>query len=283
MLIGKSFIFSLMVLGQCLSKVETKTDYRFPEGYSLDKMEVISLPRKMTEISGLAWTEDHQLWAIEDESSSIYRLDSESGEILSDVKFAKNTDIEDLQVVQNIAWALESNGKLYEIKNPRESEPETLAYPFPIKDGRDFEAMVHWEGSEFIWVFCKDCKWDDGSKESSFYPFSLVEKEFKTDLSKKIKRKDFRQLPNLDVEEKYKMQPSAAAKHPFKDEIYVISSVGSWLAIFDLEFNLQDAFELDASIFKQPEGITFDHEGNLYISNEGRGGIANILVFAIQP
>ncbi|MFC3881848.1 SdiA-regulated domain-containing protein [Algoriphagus namhaensis] len=258
-------------------------DYRFPAPYSLEELTVVNLPRKMAEVSGLEWTADNQLWAIEDESSSIYSLDPKSGEIINDKKFAKNTDIEDLLVIDGVAWVLESNGKLYEVKNPLQENQETETYSFPFKERRDFEAIVHWEGSDYIWVFCKDCKWDDGSKESSFYPFSLAEKEYLLDQSQKIKRKNFRNLPNLDDDKKFQMQPSGAAKHPLRDEIYIISSAGNWLATYDLEFELIDAFELDPSIFKQPEGITFDQTGNLYISNEGRGGAANLLVFPFRP
>lgn len=280
--LSKFLIFGLLVLSECFSSIETKVESRFPENYSFDKMKKIDLPNDLNEISGLEWTDKNQLWAIEDESSSIYSLDPLSGEIIDDKKFVKNTDIEDLLVIDGVAWVLESNGKLYEVKNPLQENQETVEHPFPKKKKRDFEAMVHWEGSEFIWVFCKDCSWDDGTKESSLYPFSLRNNAYKEEEPKKIKRKEFRNLPDLNEDKKYLIQPSGAAKHPFKDEIYVISSAGEWLAIFDLEFTLLDAFELDSRLFKQPEGITFDPQGNLYISNEARGGVANILLFYYQ-
>ena len=38
--------------------------------------------------------------------------------------------------------------------------------------------------------------------------------------------------------------------------------------------------ELPRDLFKQPEGITFEFgDGDMYISNEGKGGVANILKF----
>jgi uncharacterized protein YjiK len=36
---------------------------------------------------------------------------------------------------------------------------------------------------------------------------------------------------------------------------------------------------LNPSLFKQPEGLAFDRRGNMYISNEGAGGDANVLLF----
>lgn len=276
---SKLLIFCLLMLSECFASLETKIDYRFPKNYSLEKIKKIDLPFSLVEVSGLEWVGEDQLWAIQDENSAIYKLDPKSGEILEEIKFGKSKDIEDLMVTNGVAWVLESNGKLYQIKNPFEENQDVEDYPFPIKEKRDFEALLHWESSDNIWVFCKDCSWDDGTKKSSFYPFSIQEKRFKVDEVREMKRKEFRNLPDLNEEKKYKMQPSAAAKHPLRDEIYVISSAGQWLAIYDLEFNLLNAFELSRQLFKQPEGITFDPKGNLYISNEGKGGTANILVF----
>ena len=52
--------------------------------------------------------------------------------------------------------------------------------------------------------------------------------------------------------------------------------------VLDLNGNIQHIEPLDSDIFKQPEGIAFSGDGKkLYISNEGRGGTANILEFSI--
>ena len=37
---------------------------------------------------------------------------------------------------------------------------------------------------------------------------------------------------------------------------------------------------LDKKLHAQPEGITFDEEGNLYISNEGKNGIAMLYKYS---
>ena len=38
-------------------------------------------------------------------------------------------------------------------------------------------------------------------------------------------------------------------------------------------------YALDPELFKQPEGLAFDRRGNMYISNEGGKGDANVLLF----
>jgi len=60
----------------------------------------------------------------------------------------------------------------------------------------------------------------------------------------------------------------------------VLSSVNKLLVITDENFKIKATFPLNGSLFNQPEGIAFDKDNNLYISNEG-GTLAagNILLF----
>jgi hypothetical protein len=41
--------------------------------------------------------------------------------------------------------------------------------------------------------------------------------------------------------------------------------------------------EFDKKLFRQPEGICFKPNGDLFISNEGDGGKAKILKFKYRP
>ena len=73
--------------------------------------------------------------------------------------------------------------------------------------------------------------------------------------------------------------PSGIAVHPLSGDIYVLSSRGKILVQLDAEGKYLDAWKLDKKNFKQPEGICFAPNGDMYISNEGRGGKANLLHF----
>src|SRR5690606_16386095 len=74
--------------------------------------------------------------------------------------------------------------------------------------------------------------------------------------------------------------PSGIATHPITGGFYVLSSVGKLLAVLTHEGKIRQIVPLDPRRFKQPEGITFDREGNLFISNEGRGEHAVIYKFS---
>ena len=47
----------------------------------------------------------------------------------------------------------------------------------------------------------------------------------------------------------------------------------------DEKWKLKAFFQLQPSVFNQPEGLAFNSKGDLYISNEGGEGAANILIF----
>jgi uncharacterized protein YjiK len=81
-------------------------------------------------------------------------------------------------------------------------------------------------------------------------------------------------------EDKMKFKPSAAAIHPISGEVYIISSVNKLLVIADKEGKAREIYHLDEGVFKQPEGIAFEPDGTMIISNEAAGqGVANLLIF----
>jgi DNA-binding beta-propeller fold protein YncE len=84
------------------------------------------------------------------------------------------------------------------------------------------------------------------------------------------------------AKKKGKFQPSCIAKHPLTNEWYIISSASKALLILNEEWKVKDHYLLDPSIFRQPEGLAFDAKGNMYVSNEGKLGKPNILLFSYK-
>ena len=275
--------FLIFVNFQCKPSVEKLENGHFPATYSLNDYSKIVLQSKMKEISGLEWVGKTQLLAIEDESSVIYSLAPDSGKILDEQKFAKNNDIEDIAWVNNVAWVLQSDGTLYEITSPLTKNAKTTKYDFPIEKKRDLEAMVVSENGDYLYVFCKSCKWDNGTEEASVFRFNLALKQYESASFITLKREEIQKHFTNKDKEPLEMKPAAVALHPIEKQFYVLSSTDKWLLITDLDFNPIAVYRLNPEIFKQPEGMTFDPEGNMYISNEARGGEPNILVFPYHP
>lgn len=256
---------------------------KFLNSYSLDEMTLVTLPNELKEISGLEWVGSDQLWAVEDESGQIFQIDPKSGAIIQKMKFGKKADFEDLVVIDGTAWILQSNGDIYRVTDPFGEGTETTQFQFPTIGKRDMEAMLVSENGKAIWIFCKECKVDKGIEEASAFRFDLETLQFDSSPFSKLEQSDLnRFLQNQDLMS-LKIQPSAAAFHPIEQKIYLISSSGNWLSILDKDLNPLQAHWLNPKLFKQPEGITFDPAGNLYISNEAAGGQPNLLFFPYKP
>jgi uncharacterized protein YjiK len=87
----------------------------------------------------------------------------------------------------------------------------------------------------------------------------------------------------LTKKNKSAFRPSALTKDPLTGDWYILSAVNKLLVVADKSWKVKGAYPLNTHTFNQPEGIAFDNDGNLYISNEGDGFIdGNILKFAIQ-
>jgi hypothetical protein len=63
----------------------------------------------------------------------------------------------------------------------------------------------------------------------------------------------------------------------------MISSRGKILLILDRQGNVLHLVDLDPKTFRQPEGMCFSPAGDLFISNEGKGGKGTILRFNYRP
>ena len=112
-----------------------------------------------------------------------------------------------------------------------------------------------------------------------------VELLLKTNISKVAE-----DLPVIGIEEsKYpdvfekrlsKHFPSGIAFDNDYSYIYVLSARNNTIAIIDTRTERVSALlALDTNVHGQPEGITFDSDGRLYISNEAEGGIPAINVY----
>lgn len=272
----------LVILGSCdQSPKELGSKNPLPKGYDLETRIEVKLEKEMKEISGIAWNQSGIL-AIEDESSAIYRLEKETGKIISKTKFAKNEDIEDLLILGDTVWVLRSNGNLYRVVNFEDDAGiETQIFEFPIHESRDFEGFTIDTSGQFLWVFCKVCEWD--KEEASVFRFNLNTLEFELEPAVKIGKEALKNLVSEKELSRLQIQPSAAALHPITGEYYLLSSVGKWLMTLDESWTPTSIHLLKPSLFLQPEGITFDPKGNLYISNEGGDGKATILKFPYNP
>jgi uncharacterized protein YjiK len=77
-----------------------------------------------------------------------------------------------------------------------------------------------------------------------------------------------------------KFAPSGIAVHPDSKEYYILSSQGKTLVVVDDQNKIKH-IEFLKSQHAQPEGICFDDQAKLYISNEARGLSPKIFMYTI--
>lgn len=247
-----------------------------PADYDLTKPEKFNMPESLLEISGITFYQNNPdtIYAEQDERGRLYRFHPGDTKVEHAV-FGKDGDYEDLAILKDRFFILRSDGSLFSFplsKASSERIEEVAEYKKVVPKG-EYEGLAADERSGKLYVLCKNCK----MKEAGGYildPDSLdrggMHQTFRIDFSDfpKQNKKDFK--------------PSALAKHPGSGDWYILSSVNKKLVITDGNFKAKDIFDLHNGLFLQPEGIAFDKEKNLYISNEGdelRAG--NILKFKV--
>jgi len=274
------FILIYLLIAPAGSKLNPPSSaINYAEGYDLGHPKQYILDKSLREISGIVFLNknDHELGAIEDENGRLYYFHLGSGK-LNHSKFSKKGDYEDVTLFKNEEIVvLRSDGSLFEfpLSQAKNGQIEnTWEYKHLLPAG-EYESLS--ADTEQLFVLCKNCPGDNQKKEVSVYRVRrnkngalFVASQFKIDLSGIHMKKN---------SESSKFHPSCLARHPLTGEWYIISSVNKLLLVLNTQWKLKTFYSLNPALFKQPEGLAFDENGDMYISNEGGKGDADILVF----
>lgn len=274
-----AFLFFLFT--NCDQQNKSKSNFVSPPGYDINKPEKIKVKEILDEISGIVYDKERNtLMAVDDEQGRLYSIDLASTFNYKLTRFAPGGDYEDLAFTGKEWFVLKSNGELYLAKNIFTDSATHEKFPFPEK-GNEFEGLYYDHSSNSLWLLCKSCMADKNKKVVSLYAFDVATRQFKQDVVWQLDVKKIKEqlsLKDLDF------KPSAIAMHPLQKQLYILSGVNKMLVITDMSGNIQSSYKLSPSAFKQPEGITFSDNGDMYISNEATDDTyANVLKFTYQP
>ncbi|MFK8006225.1 MAG: SdiA-regulated domain-containing protein [Saprospiraceae bacterium] len=255
----------------------------------------LEMPLELKEISGLTLSPNGEhLCAINDEQGVIYFINKNTGKVDREVKFHGQGDYEGIETVGNKIFVIKSTGTVYEVDDLEKEEVKPKKSKYILKKPNDSEGLALDKPNNRLLVACKsascfheNCLIHTCKTKRSIYSLNLetnkVDPEpiFEIGLTelqvflKKNKSKD-----ELDVFKKFitlendfiPFHPSALAIHPMSRDIYILSSKGKTMMILSSSGNIIAFEKLDKKIHTQPEGIVFDEDGTLYISNEGKKG-----------
>jgi hypothetical protein len=273
-------LFLIGVIGSSCSQSKTSGG-KSPAGYNLNNPVKYAMPSELLEISGIAFNngDNSTIYAEQDEEGKIFYFRPGDKQV-SHTKFGKKGDYEDVAIANNQAVMLRSDGTLYTfpLTEVRNGQITTIKEFKDILPAGEYEGL-HADNNK-LYALCKQCPGDNHAKQCSGYIFNLqadgsVTKtgDFSIDVQK---------ISALAGKGKLKFHPSALAKNPLTRQWFILSSVNKLLVVTDERWNVQQAYPLSSGLFLQPEGMAFDKQGNLYISNEGNKVTdGNILLFRL--
>ncbi len=245
--------------------------------------DVMELGEGLLEISGLAYHPKTSTFvAVHDEYGKIYTLNLQT-KTSSEKEWRKNGDYEGVEIVDGVLWIVKNTGTIYKTEEWTTSEtPEIKKFKSFLDDSFDVEGLGYDKETHSLLLACKA----NGTLEKNQRPIYRFDLKTETIIEEPLfilnvdtviafmksqgkHDKYLREYLEEKQGEKLKFGPSGIAVHPETGHFYITSAKGNTLLITDRKGNLLEMEKLVKPLHTQPEGIAFDPEGNLYISNEG--------------
>lgn len=284
-------VFLVTVLISCGNATEKKGN-DVPVDSTL---KIIEVPKKLQEISGIAFVNDTIVAAIEDENGVLYFFDLEKEKIVRKFSFAEDGDYEDLARNGNDMYVVRADGTIYEIANFTSEHPQVTHYKTALKSKHDIEGLAYDAKNNRLLLSVKEKNLAKADKEAAvknIYEFTLSDMKFKEEPAMRIHLKD--------IEEQFKgdklieaskdflkavgnknlndvIKPSALTYHPVSGKLYVLSSINKFVVELNADGSFSKLIRFVGKDFRQPEGIAFNSKGEMFISNEARNKKGNII------
>ena len=258
-------------------------DYYFP--FNFDRLDrVVRLDKKLDEISGLCmgFTDD-QLFAIQDEDGMLFLVNAISGEIIHSIKYGDDLDYEGVARVGETIYVLEADGDLHYFEyqdSITEATSTKIETRFSYRN--DTEGICFDSLTNSLLIAPKEQQLnaaEENGRRRGIYAFDLEAMDMLSQPSYYVDELEIGQII-YGTNREYVFKPSGIAIDPITQDIFVLSSVGKALVVIDRDSEIKHVELLETGTFRQPEGITFSPEGDLYISSEessaGNGIIATL-------
>lgn len=240
-----------------------------PPGYDWSVYDKIILGDDLLEISGIAFAPGRYdtLYAQQDEEGAIFKVGLPGGKYKR-VNFGDGGDYEDIAIHADTLLLLESDGSFYGFKLDSLTGKKTKPFGYyeKVLPKGEYEGLFADVVTGSYYALCKSCKADKKNKQASVYQLQWQNDSLMVTGNHMINTAD---LYAAGGKKKAAFEPSALARHPVTGEWYIVSSVNKMLAVVNQQWQIKATYPLGRKLLGQPEGIAFDHAGNMYISSEG--------------
>jgi uncharacterized protein YjiK len=244
-----------------------------------------TMPKSLTEISALTLSPfANKLATVSDEKGDLFFINKYTGAVdTPSIHFAPDGDFEGLEFVGTTAYAIKSKGKIYEITDAATLNQKVVVHKTSLSKDDNIEGLGYDKKNNRLLLAAKGQK-DPPEAKKYVYAFDLNTKELVAEPIFTIQVADIiSRIPTNDQQPTTNdIGPSALAVHPISGDIYILSSIGKLLIILTEKGTIKEVRVLDKKIHVQPEGLTFDADGTMYISNEGKTGMGKLHVFKMK-
>ncbi|MEH6308013.1 SdiA-regulated domain-containing protein [Olivibacter sp. CPCC 100613] len=265
----------------CMACAQKKnTSFTSPSHYNLNEPQQMVFPSELEEVSGITFIDGdpNRLLAQQDEQGHVYYLRA-GDKSAKHVKFAGKGDYEDIAISGSHVILLRSDGSFFTFPLQEQYDTEiTAVVSEKILPKGEYESLAVSSTNNNVYVLCKQCNVDKKTTQTTGYILKL-----KAD-GQVIKEGSY-SIDNEEISKYVKLKgkafrPSALTRNQKTNEWYIVSSINKLLVIVGDDWKVKEAHSLNPKLFNQPEGIAFDRDNNLYISNEaGDTGEATLLKF----
>jgi len=257
-------LLSILILSCASSAKEENTVKK----YTLGKPDKFLMPESLLEISGITFHKGKgdTVYGIQDEQGRLFRLAWDEKKQYN-AKFGKQGDYEDVTIIKDQVLILKSNGTLFSFPfaDAGYEEVDSVKEWKHLLPKGEYEGMYGDEATGKVYIICKNCPEDNSKDLVSGYIIQVGDSVYQTGTF----QVDVKQIKSFTGKVKRGFRPSGLARNPVTSEWFIVSAVNKLLVVTDSDWKIKEACFLNGNIFNQPEGIAFDTEGNLYISNEG--------------
>jgi uncharacterized protein YjiK len=276
----------LLCLGQKKKKSasETKAELTALAHYdlSIKHPKQFILPKRLSEASGLTFTEDGRLFSHGDEDGVICQVDYAKGKIVKQFSlgaFGTKGDFEDIAIKGKTFYLVVSNGVVYEFAEGNDGgRVEYKTYKTFLSTKNDVEGLAYDPATDCLLLVCKEFPGKSYNGFRAIYSFSLK--------TKALSATPRFLIPLKTVTEntaKGEFKPSGIALHPKSGTYFIIAAHGESIIELSQDGALLSQQRINKKANPHPEGIAFAPDLSLLLCNDGNSGSGTITITPYNP
>ena len=240
-----------------------------------------TLPKRVSEASGLAMSDDGRLFCHDDERGVVYQIDYSRGQIVKQFslgKFGVQEDFEGIAIKKDTMYLVAGNGTIFEFLEGGDGDRKSFTvYKTPLSLKNDVEGLEYDPETNALLLACKGSPGNNHSGQKAVYAFSLA--------TKRLEENPRFLLPLSAVAKKSRkgqFNPSGIARHPQSGTFFIISADGESIVELSRDGAILGQVEISKKVNSQPEGITFTPDLTLILCNDGQGGSGTLTLYPLE-